>query len=164
MHHPTLLVSTLAVLIAGSAAPAMAQQAPPPPPAAHAMPVMHGSPGNRHGHDMWLHGSHDLRGGVIGDLRGLDRLYRMAGRSKDMAAVYREVLAKSQDPRVRDYAYRQLARLQALPAHVDQAIATLRKGLDESLANEAKMRAEREKMRDAWKRGRADTDKPSIAR
>ncbi len=33
---------------------------------------------------------------------------------------------------------------------MDQAIATLRKGLDENLANEAKMRAEHEKMRAAW--------------
>lgn len=163
MHRQTLLVSTLAVLMAGAAARGMAQHAPPPPPAAPAMPSMHGSPGTRHAPDMWHHRSHDLRGGVIGDLRELDRLYMMAGRSKNMAAVYNEVLARSQEPRVRDYAYRQLARLQARPTNVDQAIATLRKGLDESLANEAKMRAEREKMRDAWKRGRADTDKPSTA-
>lgn len=163
MHRQTLLVSTLAVLMAGSAAPSMAQQAPPPPPTTPAMQAMHGSRGDRHGPAMWHRGSHDLRGGVIDDLRGLDRLYMMAGRSRDMAAVYNEVLAKSQDPRVRDYAYRQLARLQARPTNVDQAIATLRKGLDENLANEATMRARREKMRDAWKQRHADTDKPSTA-
>jgi predicted negative regulator of RcsB-dependent stress response len=78
-----------------------------------------------------------------------------------MASVYNDVLAKSQDPRVRDYAYKRLARLQAQPANVDQAIATLRKGLDENLANEAKMRAEREKMRAAWQQHRADKTVPA---
>jgi len=62
---------------------------------------------------------------------------------------------------VRDYVYKRLARLQAQPANVDQAIATLRKGLDENLANEAKMRAEREKMRAAWQQRRADKTAPA---
>ena len=49
---------------------------------------------------------------MIGDLRELEKLYMMSGRSKDMTAVYNDVLASSQDPRVRDYVYQQLARLQ----------------------------------------------------
>ena len=170
MHRKTLLAATLALLMAGSSAVVMAQDAPPPA-AAGAMQgkgmmvpgAMHGdrhSPGMDH-RGMWQHGGRDEHGSVVSYLRGLERLYMMSGRSKDMAAVYNDVLVKSQDPRVRDYAYQHLARLQARPSNVDQAIATMRKGLDESLANEAKMRAEREKMRSAWKQQHDDAGKPS---
>ena len=69
--------------------------------------------------------------------------------------MYNDVLARSQEPRTRDYVYHRLARLQAQPANVDQAIATLRKGLDESLANEAKQRTQREQMRSQWEQRRS---------
>ncbi|MDE3211468.1 MAG: hypothetical protein KGM46_12075 [Pseudomonadota bacterium] len=173
MNHKTLLAATLAVLIAGSPALAIAQAA--PPPAAGAMqggrmtgPAMpwHGErhgPGMEHP-GMWRHGDRDAHGGVIGYLRGLERLSMMSGRSKEMAAVYNEVLARSQDPRVRDYAYQHLARLQARPANVDQAIATMRKGLDESLSREAKRRAEMEKMRSAWMQRHGEAATPSTTK
>jgi len=168
MHRKTLLASTLAVLMAGSTAFVMAQDAPPPAPPAAAANAHHGKDmhaaarrdGDR-GHDMRQRGFDDRRGGVIGDLRGLERLYMRAGRSKELASVYNDVLAKSQDPRVRDYVYQHLARLQAQPTNLDQAIATLRKGLDESLANEAKMRAEREQMRAAWQQHYGDAATPA---
>ncbi|OOG66093.1 hypothetical protein B0E46_00900 [Rhodanobacter sp. B04] len=155
MHRHTLLASALAVLMAGATSFAIAQDAPPPPPAAGPAAAMHApmkQPDGHHGFGMHQHRFGDERGGVIGDLRSLERLYMEAGRSKDLAALYNDVLAKSQDPRVRDYVYQHLARLQARPANVDQAIATLRKGLDESLADEAKMRAEHDKMHDAWQK------------
>ena len=117
--------------------------------------------GDRGDHGMRMHRFDRQRSGVIGDLHGLERLYMQAGRSKEMASVYNDVLARSQDPRVRDYVYKRLARLQAQPANVDQAIATLRKGLDENLANEAKMRAEREKMRAAWQQRAGGTTPPA---
>ncbi len=171
MQRKTLLAATLAVLMASSSALVLAQDAPPPT-AAGAMQgkgmapgAMHGdrhSPGMDH-RGMWQHGGRDEHGGVVSYLRGLERLYMMSGRSKDMAAVYSDVLAKSQDPHVRDYAYQHLARLQARPSNVDQAIATMRKGLDESLAHEAKMRAEREKMRSVWKQHHDNAAKPSAA-
>jgi predicted negative regulator of RcsB-dependent stress response len=104
---------------------------------------------------------HQQRSGVIGNLRAMERLYQQAGRSKEMVAVYNDVLAKSQNPRVRDYVHKRLARLQAQPANVDQAIATLRKGLDENLANEAKMRAEREKMRAVWQQRASEAASPA---
>ncbi|HZY34044.1 MAG TPA: hypothetical protein VFE75_09770 [Rhodanobacter sp.] len=164
MHRKTLLASALAVLIAGSTSFVMAQNTPPPPSssAPHAVVskdvrVIRGD----RDHGMRMHGFDHQRNGVIGDLRGLEKLYMQAGRSKEMASVYNDVLAKSQDPRVRDYVYKRLARLQAQPANVDQAIATLRKGLDENLANEAKMRAEREKMRATWQQHRADKTAPA---
>lgn len=167
MQHKTLLASTLALLIAGSASLAVAQdKTPPAPPAPMAGP--HGMPGapgmGRAGN--WMHHGPGMRrmgdqgSGVIADLRGLEHLYRQAGRSRDLAAVYNEVLARSQDPRVRAYAYHQLARVQAQPTNLDAAIATMRKSLDESLANEAKHRAEMEQMRARWqqKPGQATKD------
>lgn len=165
MHRTTLLAATLAALLAGSTSFAMAQTPPPPAPTAdasagttHAMPRSHTGPMARPFQNKWNRGANHNRGrsGVISDLRSLERLYTEAGRSKDLAAVYNDVLARSQDPRVRNYVYHRLARLQARPANVDQAIATLRKSLDENLANAAKMRSEREQMRSKWQQ-RQDT-------
>ena len=157
MHRTTLLASTLAVLLAGSASFAFAQSSPAPvaPPttstaAARSTMPMRKHADTHHARHAWSHGSDRERGGVIGDLRGLERLYQQAGRSKELTAVYHDVLARSQNPRVRNYVYHRLARLQAQPANVDQAIATLRKGLDENLANDARIRSEREKMRSNW--------------
>ena len=167
MQRKTLLASLFAVLLAGSASFVLAQApaAPAAPPAPATQPVdghMHGMRGPMQRgafQHRGMRGGHQGNG-VIGNLRGLERLYQDAGRSKEMIAVYNDVLAKSQDPRVRGYVYQRLARLQAQPTNVDQAIATLRKGLDENLANEAKMRAEREKMRAAWQK-RADKAAPA---
>lgn len=162
MQRKTLLASTLALLIAGTAALAMAQDAAPnaPAPAPKAGPMMGKGPQPGRGDD-------GFRGGpsfgpgfggqespVIEDLRSLEHLYMASGRTKELPALYNEVLSKSQDPRVRTYVYHQLARAQAAPANPDQAIATLRKSLDENLANEAKRRAEFEKMRSDWEQHR----------
>jgi hypothetical protein len=151
MHRKTLLASALVALIAGSGTFVMAQDAPAAPSATSTTITRHARilPGDRD-HRMAGHRMHHGQNGVIGDLRSLERLYQQAGRGKDMAAVYQDVLAKTQNPRVRDYAHHHLARLQAQPANVDQAIATLRKSLAENLANDAKRQADREKMRAAW--------------
>jgi len=164
MQRKTLLASALVALLAGTATFAMAQNTPAPTAAPHATITKQARilPGDRdRDHGMAGHRMHHQRSGVIGDLRALERLYQQAGRGKEMAAVYNDVLARSRDPRVRDYVYQRLARLQAQPANVDQAIATLRKGLDENLANEAKMRAEREKMRATWQQRAGDTTTPA---
>mgnify|MGYP001029729768 CR=1 FL=1 len=168
MHRTTLLAATLAALLAGSTSFAMAQTTPSPAPTAnasagatHAMPRSHPGTMARPSHNQWNRGMNRGRSGVISDLRGLERLYTEAGRSKDLTAVYNDVLARSQDSRVRNYVYHRLARLQARPANVDQAIATLRKSLDENLANAAKMRSEREQMRSKWQQQRQGTGTPS---
>ncbi|MEO5811800.1 MAG: hypothetical protein ABIU96_02705 [Rhodanobacter sp.] len=163
MHRTTLLASSLAILLGGATSLAFAQNSPVPRAPAttstvatpgmtpmHGMMPMHNQANSHHDRKGWSHGSQHERGGVIGDLHGLERLYMESGRSKEMIAVYNDVLTRSQNPRVRDYVYKRLARLQAQPANVDQAIATLRKGLDENLANDAKIRAERETMRSKW--------------
>ena len=172
MQRKTLLATGLAVLIAGAASLAVAQTAPPAPKPAPAAKAP--SPGD----DGMLdfvdggHGMHhpgfdgpgmggpgmgmDGRGSpVVNDLRALEHIYLATGRSKELTALYNDVLSKSQDPRVRTYVYHQLAHVQMMPANPDQAIATLRKSLDENLANEAKRRAEFDKMRSEWEQRHA---------
>ncbi|PWK84752.1 hypothetical protein [Fulvimonas soli] len=168
MRHKTLMASALALLLAGAGSFALAQQATPPsPPPAAAAPGAKPMPhrgghgdgagnGFRHGFGMMRgHGFGGPGSGTIADLRALERLYLVSGRTKELPALYNEVLSRSQDPKVREYAYHHLARAQAQPANVDAAIATLRKSLDENLANEAKMRAEHEKMRQEWEQRRS---------
>lgn len=157
MQRKTLLVSAASLLLAGSAALAIAQDA---APKASATPAAtsaqqgpqrdggskwgHGGPRGEHGHGGWDHGRGHEMNGVIGDLRGLERLYIMSGRQKELPALYNDVLAKSQNPMVRDYAYRHLARAQMAPTNVDAAIATMKKSLDENLANDQKRHQEME--------------------
>ena len=159
MSRKTLLVSAASLILAGSAAFAYAQDAAPKAPAAPAAKSAqqgpqrdggpkwgHGGPGRGGEHGQWGggHGHGREMGGVIGDLRGLERLYIMSGRAKELPALYNDVLAKSQNPMVRDYAYRHLARAQMAPTNVDAAIATMKKSLDESLANDQKRHQEME--------------------
>jgi hypothetical protein len=157
MPRLNLLAPALALLLASPLA--MAQDAPSPPlapaPQAQSAPRPdHGAMG-RHMRRMRMHGPEM---GSFADLHALERLYREAGRDKELSGLYNEVLAKSQDPELRTYVYHQLARLQAKPANVDQAIATLRKSLSENLANEAKMRAEHERMRAQWQQRKGATE------
>jgi predicted negative regulator of RcsB-dependent stress response len=148
MTRLSLIAPALALLLAAPLA--ASQQASPaqPAPATKVQPAPRhaGAPMDHAMHRRFMERGHGM-GGAMADLRSLERLYREAGRDREMTAVYQDVLAKSQDPRLRTYAYHQLARLQARPANIDQAAATLRKSLAENLANEAKMRAERERMR-----------------
>ena len=155
MQRKTLLASAASFLLAGSAAFAFAQDASPKAPAA---PATQSSQSHDHQGMKWNRGDRDhgrgdrggwghhgrgmRNAGVIGDLRALERLYVMNGRAKELPALYNEVLAKSQNPMVRDYAYRHLARAQMQPQNVDAAIATMRKSLDESLAQDQKRHEE----------------------
>lgn len=146
-----LLAPALALLLASPLA--MSQDTLPAPQQAHTLPAPDHAPMRQRMHHLRM--EHGPGMGAMADLHALERLYRQAGREKELAGIYDDVLAKSQDPRLRTYAYHRLARLQAQPANVDQAIATLRKSLSENLANEAKMRAERERMRAQWQQRNA---------
>lgn len=160
MNRNRVLASTLALLLTGSMGLALAQSAPTSSSAVPTTTTQTKVPRAGHNPMMmqrqhWQHaGKHD-RGGVIGNLRALEKLYMASGRSKALVEVYNDVLARSQNPRTRDYVYRRLAQLQSAPANVDQAAATLRKALDESLSNEAKMRTQREQMRGQWQQRHA---------
>lgn len=159
MRKHTLLASALAVLLAGTVSAAFihtahAQEAPAPAAASTSQATtighhrstdrMRNQRGN-HPRD-GLH-NHGHQGGALADLHALERLYLQTGRGKELTALYNDVLAKSHDPQLRTYVHHRLAHLQAQPTNVDEAIATLRKSLDENLANEARRRAEHEQMR-----------------
>lgn len=66
-------------------------------------------------------------------LRLLERLYRVNGRGSEIPALYQDVLAHTQNPMLRTFAYGRLARSELRPAHPEQAIESLRKSVDESL-------------------------------
>lgn len=70
---------------------------------------------------------------TLRNLRELERLYLVGGRAQEIPALYREVLQKTENPAVRQFAYRRIARNELRPADVDKSIATLRQSLDESL-------------------------------
>ena len=158
MQRKTLIASTASLLLAGSAAFAFAQDAAPKSPAttaAHSSQQAAPQRGQNWGHDGdhgrgehggWgRHGRGGMqRSGVIGDIRALERLYVVSGRSKELPSLYNDVLAKSQNPMVRDYVYRHLARAQMQPQNTEAAIATMRKSLDESLAQDTKRHQEME--------------------
>jgi hypothetical protein len=119
-----------AVAFAALAPAAFAQTAAPAdPPAAAA----------HDGHDGgWKHGHHHGMGhlaarAAIHDLREIKHLYLETGRANQLPALYQDVLSKTQDPFVRNYAYQQLARAELRPADPDKAIATLRTSLNENL-------------------------------
>jgi hypothetical protein len=172
MKRQVLIASAFALLLAGEAL-AFAQDAVPPAPDATSAKAakadgkesrilrIQRADGPGPGFDRAFGPGVGPESPVIGDLRDLERLYIQAGRARELPALYTSVLDKSQDPRVRTYVYHQLARAQAAPANVDQAIATLRKSLDENLANEAKRREEMDKMRGSLEIRRADMAPPA---
>jgi hypothetical protein len=88
----------------------------------------------------WKHGHHHGMGhlaarAAIHDLREIKHLYLETGRANQLPALYQDVLSKTQDPFVRNYAYQQLARAELRPADPDKAIATLRTSLNENLTH-----------------------------
>lgn len=133
MSRNTILAFALGALLAGGLSYALAE--PPAPMANAAFADQADGFGGHHGAGMRMH----LRGAAlparaaVGDLRRIERLYLIDGRAKDLPTLYKDVLAKTQNPIVRNYAYRHLARAQMKPANVDQAIATLKQSLDENL-------------------------------
>ncbi len=135
------LASLLALGVVGASSGALAAS-----PAADTMqgPSMQAGAwrhGWNHGHGMMEHRHALLARGMparfaaMRDLRALQHLYLMQGRRGDAEALYRQVLAHTADPILRNFAYARLARLQALPTNPDAAIATLRAALDENLKN-----------------------------
>ena len=73
------------------------------------------------------------RGAAIRDMLALEHLYRAQGHVDAVATLYRDVLARSQDPLLRNFAYARLARAELAPRNTGAAILTLRQALDENL-------------------------------
>ena len=69
---------------------------------------------------------------VVVNLRAIERIYRHEGRSKDLPAFYREQLAKTQDPLVRNFVHYRLARLELRDDDAAAALDALRRNLEEN--------------------------------
>lgn len=149
MNRKVLFGVIAALSIASTGTYALAQTSPPPPPpAANASRAGAGMPMQRMYHQRGMktgmqrqgkrgHGMRNRSfgpdGAVIADLRHLSRLYMMQGKSRELPALYKHVLASTRNQKVRNFVYNQLAREQMRPTNVDAAIATLRTSLDENL-------------------------------
>ena len=83
-------------------------------------------------HRRGMHASAAVRATIF-DLRAIERLYRSSGKTSALPSLYRDVLARTHNPSVRNYIYLRLARAQTAPSNADAAIATLRQSLDENL-------------------------------
>jgi len=137
MQHATIKVFAafiLGALLAGGISFAVAA-----PPGDMQGPTMQGPMPARHVFIQrylrgWRGRMHGPAGAAIADLKGIQRLYMLEGRRKDIADLYRYVLSKTQNPELRNYAYRHLARAELQVTNAGQAIATLRQNLDENLA------------------------------
>jgi hypothetical protein len=99
----------------------------------HGGPEAGGPAEDRHGED---HGPGPMAGPageVLQTLHEIEHLYREQGRTREVIALYQEVLGKTRDPLVRHAAYEAIARAQAQPVDTDKAVVTLKQSLDESL-------------------------------
>lgn len=136
MQHANLKIATAFVLgavLAGAMPFAFAQSADAPAGAQPSVTVQReitrGFPAGMHRN--WR-GSGPV-GAAIADLNGMRRLYLLEGKRQNLPELYRYVLSKTQNPVLRNYAYRHLARAELQVTNADQAITTLRRSLDENL-------------------------------
>jgi hypothetical protein len=103
-------------------------------------------PGHRHGAGMGRAGrgmmarrmmalriAKDPQLSTIRDLRALERAYRHTGREKDVATIYPDVLKRTSDPVVRDFANHRLARIAMRAGDTKGAIERLNQSLDDDL-------------------------------
>lgn len=67
------------------------------------------------------------------DAIALERFYRKQGKSEQAAAMYQDLLKRSDDPSVRQLAHRRLARWSYKQGHVEAAEQHLRDSLEEQL-------------------------------
>lgn len=74
----------------------------------------------------------DPAAAVVVNLRAIERVYRHEGRAKDLPAFYREQLAKTQDPLVRNFVQYRLARLELRDDDAEAALDALRRNLEEN--------------------------------
>lgn len=115
---------------AGLAGPASAQTD--DAPAASDAPHRHGGMRHRGMPQEWRDASPQERA-VLGDLRRLEHLYVIDGRGADLAALYQDVLAKTQNATVQAAVQARLERLQSRPADAAARIQTLTERLNQDL-------------------------------
>ena len=94
---------------------------------------------HRHGHGrmgerrMAFRAANNPSASVLRDVAGLERMYRRSGREKEIPGLWRDVLARTNDPVVRHMAGGRLARLEWRAGNKDAAIEQMKKNLDADL-------------------------------
>ncbi|HUD43243.1 MAG TPA: hypothetical protein VMR06_14725 [Dokdonella sp.] len=132
MHTQTFSSMTLAlalsagVLLTAPAAPALAQSGQPAASADTAGAHAH----RRHGR---FKATPEERA-VLADLHALTRVYLQSNRASELPALYRSVLAKTDNETIRKVANRMLERAGQAPQNPDQEIARLTRQLNDGLA------------------------------
>ena len=92
-----------------------------------------GHRGDMGGHRMAFRAAKDPSASVMHDLGSLERMYRRNGKAEEVPGLYRDVLARTNDPAVRHMAGSRLARLEWQAGNKDAAIELMRKNLDADL-------------------------------
>jgi hypothetical protein len=82
---------------------------------------------------MGLRAAKDPQLAAIRDLRLLEGAYRHSGREKDVASIYADVLKRTSDPVVRDFANHRLARIAMRGGDQKGAIDRLHQSLEDDL-------------------------------
>jgi hypothetical protein len=129
------LAAFSAAAIGPSPHPADGPNPPPPPFEGVGIPGMRPAGGGPGDHRFGGPGlDHPGPGGeVIHTAMEIEQLYRQEGKPREVIGLYQELLNKTQDPMVRNFAYNALAKAQSAPADPDKAIATLHQSLEENL-------------------------------
>jgi hypothetical protein len=70
---------------------------------------------------------------TVRNLHELERLYLIDGRAQEIIPMYRDLLQRTENPAVRQFAYQRIARYELKPGDVGKSITTLRQSLDENL-------------------------------
>jgi hypothetical protein len=133
MPLKTISSTTLALALAGGmllavpAAPAFAQSE---KPSASATDTAATHAHRRHGRFKATPEEH----AVLADLRALTRVYLQSNRASELPALYRSVLAKTDNETIRKVANRMLERVGQAPQNPDLEIARLTRQLNDGLA------------------------------
>jgi hypothetical protein len=70
---------------------------------------------------------------VVVNLRAIERVYWREGRVKELPVFYRDVLARTDDPLVRNFVNYRLARLARMDGNARDSLDALRRNLEENL-------------------------------
>jgi len=92
-----------------------------------------GQRGGMGDHRMAFRAAKDPSASVMRDLVSLERMYRRNGKAEEVPGLYRDILARTNDPAVRHMAGGRLARLEWEAGNKDAAIEQMRKNLDADL-------------------------------
>ncbi len=127
------LALTGGVLLSAPAAPAFAQSEQPAASTSTSTSATDGAGAHAHRRHGRFKATPEERA-VLGDLHALTRVYLQSNRASELPALYRSVLAKTDNATIRKVANRMLERAGQAPQNPDVEIARLTRQLNDGLA------------------------------